>query len=253
MSNPASDDRKRFQVLGLGIDRVGLAEAVERIAEFIRTGGIHQVVTINPEFTIAARHNRRFYQVLRNADLALADGIGIVWAARLLGDRLPERVGGIDLVERLAEHAARDGYRIFFLGAAPGVAEDAAAALTGRYPGLRVAGAFAGSPMPEETAAIRALIGVARPDILLVAFGAPAQDLWIAENQAAIGVPVAIGVGGAFDFLAGRIRRAPRWMQRIGLEWLYRLARQPARWRRMTALPRFAGMVVVLIVTRLGK
>ena len=211
------------------------------------------MVTINPEFTIAARNDRRFYQVLRKADLAVADGIGIVWAARLLGDRLPERVGGIDLVERLAERAARDGYGIFFLGAAPGVAEEAAAALRGRYPRLRVAGTFAGSPSCGEKPAIRAMISAAHPEILLVAFGAPAQDLWIAENQAAVGVPVAIGVGGAFDFLAGRIRRAPRWIQRIGLEWLYRLARQPSRWRRMTALPRFAGMVLVLIVARLRK
>src|ERR1700690_2771637 len=106
MSNPASYNRDRFQVLGVGIDRVGLAEAVDRIADFIQTGGVRQVVTINPEFTIAARNDRRFYQVLRKADLAVADGIGIVWAARLLGDRLPERVGGIDLVERLAERAA---------------------------------------------------------------------------------------------------------------------------------------------------
>jgi N-acetylglucosaminyldiphosphoundecaprenol N-acetyl-beta-D-mannosaminyltransferase len=253
MSNPAFYHGERFQVLGVGIDRVDLTGAVDRIAHFLETGGIRQVVTINPEFTIAARHNRRFYQVLRKADLAVADGIGIVWAARLLGDRLPERVGGIDLVERLAERAARDGYRIFLLGAAPGVAESAAAALIGRNPRLRIVGAYAGSPLPGELSAIRAKIDAAHPDILLVAFGAPAQDLWIAENQAAMGVPVAIGVGGAFDFLAGRIRRAPRWIQRIGLEWLYRLARQPSRWRRMTALPRFAGMILVLIVARSRK
>ncbi len=255
MSNPASYHGERFQVLGVGIDRVSLAEAVDRIAHFIQTGGTRQVVTINPEFTIAARHNRRFYQVLRKADLAVADGIGIVWAVPgspwAIG--LPERVGGIDLVERLAERAAREGYRLFLLGAAPGVAEEAAAALIGRNPRLLVAGAYAGSPLPGEQPAIRTMIRAAHPDILLVAFGAPAQDLWIAENQAAMGVPVAIGVGGAFDFLAGRIRRAPRWIQRIGLEWLYRLVRQPSRWRRMTALPRFAGMVLVLIVARLRK
>jgi N-acetylglucosaminyldiphosphoundecaprenol N-acetyl-beta-D-mannosaminyltransferase len=253
MSNPTSYKGERFRILGVGVDRVGLTEAIDRIAHFLEAGGTRQVVTINPEFIIAARRDRRFYQVLREADLAVADGIGVVWAARLLGDRLPERVGGIDLVERLAERAAREGYRVFLLGAAPGVAEDAAEALTARYPRLRVAGTYAGSPLPSERAAIRTVIGAAHPDILLVAFGAPAQDLWIAENQSAVGVPVAIGVGGAFDFLAGRIRRAPRWIQRIGLEWLYRLARQPSRWRRMTALPRFAGMVLVLIVVRSRK
>jgi N-acetylglucosaminyldiphosphoundecaprenol N-acetyl-beta-D-mannosaminyltransferase len=243
----------RFHLLGLALDRVTIAEAVDRIARFAEIGGCRQVVTINPEFTMAARRDRHFRRVLREADLAVADGIGIVWAARLLGDRLPERVGGIDLVERLAERAAHDGKRLFLLGAGPGVAEAAAAALRSRYPTLIVTGALAGSPRPGEEAGISAAIRAARPDILLVAFGAPTQDLWIARNQAALGVPVAMGVGGAFDFLAGRIPRAPVWMRRLGIEWFYRLLRQPWRWRRMTALPRFSAMVLVLSVKRGGK
>ncbi|MGH2391295.1 MAG: WecB/TagA/CpsF family glycosyltransferase, partial [Chloroflexota bacterium] len=140
--------------------------------------------------------------------------------------------------------------RLFLLGAGPGVAEAAGAALRSHYPTLTIAGALAGSPRPCDEAAIGAAIRSARPDILLVAFGAPAQDLWIARNRSALGVPVAIGVGGAFDFLAGRIPRAPGWMRRLGVEWFYRLARQPWRWRRMIALPRFAAMVLVLNVTR---
>lgn len=236
----------RFHVLGVAVDRLTVAQAADRVDALIAAGGVGQVVTVNPEFVIAARRHRQFRRVLNQASLAVADGIGIVWAARILGDCLPERVGGIDLAETLAERCAGSGRRLFLLGGAPGVAEAAAEALLARFPSLVVAGTYAGSPEPSDFPAIRARIHAARPHLLLVAFGAPAQDLWIARHQSELAVPVAMGVGGAFDFLAGRIRRAPRWLQQLGLEWLYRLALQPWRWRRMLALPRFGGMVVVL-------
>lgn len=251
MRNAQCTADTRFHVLGVGVDRVTLASAAERIAALVAAGGYAQVVTVNPEFVIAARRHRQFRRVLNGADLAVADGIGMVWAARLLGDRLPERVGGIDLVHRLAAQTAQAGHRLFLLGAGPGVAEQAAAALQLRYPGLCITGTFAGSPLPMEADAIIARIRAAQPDILLVAFGAPAQDLWIARHGALLGVPVAIGVGGAFDFLAGKVPRAPRWMQRLGVEWLYRLIRQPWRWRRMLALPRFAAMILILWLARI--
>ena len=240
--------RRRFLLLGVGVDRVTIEQAVRRIDTFVRTTRPHHIVTVNPEFIMQARGDRHFRRVLNQADLAVADGIGVVWAARILGDRLPERVGGIDLVERLAQQAADRGYRLFLLGAAPGVASTAAQVLRRRHPRLCVASTYAGSPQPAEEEQICALIRAARPHLLLVAFGAPAQDLWIARNLPRLDVPVAIGVGGAFDFLAGRVPRAPLLLQRCGLEWLFRLARQPWRWRRMLALPRFALMVLAIRV-----
>jgi N-acetylglucosaminyldiphosphoundecaprenol N-acetyl-beta-D-mannosaminyltransferase len=234
----------------VGIDRVDVKGTIDRIEAYIREGVPRQVVTVNPEFVIAARRDRHFRRVLNGADLAVADGIGIVWAARLLGDRLPERVGGVEVVERLAAHATAAGHRLYLLGGQEGVAAEAAQRLQMRYPGLVIAGTFAGSPRPLEEAGIRERIREASPDVLLVAFGAPAQELWIARNLQRLGVPVAMGVGGAFDYLAGRASRAPVWLQRAGLEWLYRLARQPWRWRRMLALPRFAALVLASAALR---
>jgi N-acetylglucosaminyldiphosphoundecaprenol N-acetyl-beta-D-mannosaminyltransferase len=235
----------RVSILGIPVDRVSASSAVQIVAQFLAAGGSHHIVTVNPEFVMAAREQQDFRRVLQRADLAIADGIGIVWAAHLLGHRLPERIGGVDLVELLAAWAAREQRRIFLLGAGPGVAEAAAARLISRYPGLAIAGTYAGSPAPEQEAAIIALVRRAQPDILLVAFGAPRQDLWIARTRPLLQAPVAMGVGGAFDFIAGRVPRAPRALQRVGLEWLYRLILQPWRWRRMLALPRFAALVAV--------
>jgi N-acetylglucosaminyldiphosphoundecaprenol N-acetyl-beta-D-mannosaminyltransferase len=197
-------------------------------------------VTVNPEFVMAARHNGAFRRVLAAADIATPDGFGLLLVARLRGTRFRARVTGVALVERIAAAAAERGWSLFFLGAAPGVAELTAAALQRAHPHLKIAGCYAGSPHPAEETAIRARIAAAQPDILLVAYGHPAQELWIARNQPLLQVPVAIGVGGVFDYLAGVVPRAPVWMRHAGLEWLYRLARQPERWRRiLVAVPLF--------------
>jgi len=237
---------RKVEILGVQVHALTHEEAIERIAALVGAGPTHQVVTVNPEFIMAARRDAAFRQVLNRADLALADGIGLVWAACLLYGRgaLPERVAGVDMVEQLAAQAARRGWRLYFLGAAESVAERAARVLADRYPGLVVAGTYAGSPAEAEVAGIVARVRAARPDLLFVAYGAPAQDLWIARHASALQVPVAMGVGGSFDVIAGITRRAPLWMQRRGLEWLYRLIRQPWRWRRMIALPRFAALIV---------
>lgn len=232
------------RILGVRVDRVTAAEALARIAGFIAEGGPHQIVTVNPEFVMAARRDPAFRAVIEGADLCLADGVGLLWAGRVLGRPLPERVAGSDLVPQIAALAATRGWRLFLLGAQPGVAARAAEALRRASPDLRVVGTYAGSPADEEAPIIIELIRAKRPDILLVAYGAPAQDLWIARHRAALQVPVMMGVGGAFDFLAGVARRAPRWMRQMGLEWLHRLIRQPWRWRRMLALPHFAARVV---------
>jgi N-acetylglucosaminyldiphosphoundecaprenol N-acetyl-beta-D-mannosaminyltransferase len=237
--------RKRVVILGVAIDDVLMDEAIAAVARFIDEGGPHQIVTVNPEFVMEARRNRAFRRVLAAADLATPDGFGIILAARWRGTPLRGRVTGIDLTERIAAEAARRGWSLFLLGAAPGVAERAAAALQRANPGLRIAGCYAGSPRPADEPPIRERILAARPDVLLVAYGHPAQDLWIARNQPLLRVPVAIGVGGTFDELAGVVPRAPALVQRLGLKWLYRLIVQPWRWRRiMTAAPLFLWTVL---------
>jgi N-acetylglucosaminyldiphosphoundecaprenol N-acetyl-beta-D-mannosaminyltransferase len=242
-------------VLGVRVDRVTREQALERLERMmalhrasVTMQRCQQVVTVNTEFVMAAQHDSDFREAINGAALAVADGIGIVWASYLSKVHVPERITGIDTVTALAKRCAASGYRLYLLGAAPGVAERAAARLQAIAPGLAIAGTYAGSPAPAEEDAIIERIRVADADVLCVAYGAPAQDLWIKRNLARLPVAVAMGVGGAFDFLSGRQRRAPRVMQRVGLEWLYRLYREPWRWKRMLVIPRF--MLYVLLKGR---
>lgn len=214
--------------------------ALARIESFVDAGGRHLVATVNPEFVMRAGEDREFARVLESADLCLADGIGVVWAARRQGCALAEPVTGTDLIPRLAALCAQRAFRLFLLGAAPGVANELATQLKEQHPALQVA-AHAGSPDPAADDETLARIAAERPDVLLVAYGAPKQELWITRaGDRLTGVAVAIGVGGAFDYLTGRVPRAPLWMRRAGMEWLFRLARQPWRVRRMAVLPAYA-------------
>jgi len=233
----------QVEILGVRVDSLTSEQALAVMSHFIASGQPHQVVTINPEFVVVAHRDEGFRQALLSASLCLADGIGLIWASHILGKPLPERVAGVDTVQRLAEQAAAKGWRLYLLGAAPGVAEKVAAVLQTRHPGLQIAGTYAGSPAEEEAAGLIERIRQARPDVLFVAYGAPAQDVWIHRHLAELNVPLCMGVGGAFDFIAGVAKRAPRWIQRLGLEWLHRLIHQPWRWRRMLALPTFAWWV----------
>ncbi|MCS6848019.1 MAG: WecB/TagA/CpsF family glycosyltransferase [Anaerolineae bacterium] len=240
---------RSVEILGVRVDDVTYREACDIAEALIRRGGAHQFATVNPEFIMAARDDDEFRQVLASTALNVPDGAGVVWAAGRRGVKLRERVAGVDLMLKLCALAARHRWRVFFLGAQPGVAERAAAALVLAHPGLMVAGAYAGSPRREEEMAIVARVRAAQPQLLFVAYGAPAQDKWLARNLPLLatvagddagGGIVGMGVGGAFDFIAGVQKRAPDWVQRANLEWLYRLVRQPWRWRRQTALIRFA-------------
>jgi N-acetylglucosaminyldiphosphoundecaprenol N-acetyl-beta-D-mannosaminyltransferase len=231
-------------ILGVRVDVITFDATLACIEGYIAGGRPHQIVTVNPEFVMTSQSNAEFRRVINEAALALPDGTGVWWASRRLGQPVPERIPGVDLVDRLASLSADRGYRIYLLGAMPGVAEQAAKALCDRYVRLIVAGTYAGSPRVEDEAGIIAQVRAAQPHILLVAYGAPAQDMWIARNLDRLGVPVCIGVGGAFDYLAGVRPLAPRWLRRIGLEWLHRLVTQPWRWRRMLALPRFVWRVL---------
>ena len=232
-------------ILGIRVSNVDVHESLSIIEGLIESGTPCQLVTVNTEFVMAAQKDAEFKAILNAAALALPDGVGLLWAARFLGHPLKERVTGVDTVQRVAELAARKGYRLFLLGAAQGVADLCARRLSDQYPNLQIVGTYSGSPAVEEEDAIVALVQQAKPDVLFVAYGAPQQDKWIARNLERLGVPLAMGVGGAFDFIAGVAVRAPRWMQQLGLEWLHRLYRQPWRWKRMLALPRFVGLVIL--------
>jgi N-acetylglucosaminyldiphosphoundecaprenol N-acetyl-beta-D-mannosaminyltransferase len=208
--------------------------------------GLHQIATVNPEFVMTAQRDAEFRRVLNRADLCLPDGVGLLLAGRWLGRPFPERVAGSDFVYHLAQLAAGDGWPIFLLGAAPGVAEEAAAVFQKRFPKLVITGTYAGSPEPAENETIVRRINESQAKVLYVAFGAPNQDKWISRNRETLtSVRVAMGIGGSLDFVAGRATRAPRWMQKIGLEWLHRLINEPWRWRRMLALPKFGAMIIL--------
>jgi N-acetylglucosaminyldiphosphoundecaprenol N-acetyl-beta-D-mannosaminyltransferase len=240
---------RTVDILGIKVHNCDEDGAIAAIRGFLEAEPhrVRQVVTVNPEFVMEARRNAAFRDVLNKAGLATPDGVGIVAAARLLGTPVEGRATGVGLVNRLAALSGRGGYRLFLLGAAPGVAEQAASELVRRYPGTCVAGTYAGSPQDRDFPEISRRLEAARPDALLVAYGAPAQDLWIARHREDFPrtVKVAMGVGGVFDYLSGRVPLAPTAMRRLGLEWLYRLYRQPWRWRRILRVFAFGGLVLV--------
>ena len=218
--------------------------ALARIEAFVDAGGRHLVATVNPEFVMRANDDREFARVLESAALCIADGSGVVWAARRQGCDLAAPVTGVDLIPLLAALCVRRGFRLYLLGAAPGVADELARQLREQNPGLEVA-AHAGSADPSSDDDAVERIEAVRPQVLLVAFGAPKQELWIDRVGGRLdGVAVAIGVGGSFDYLTGRVPRAPLWMRRAGIEWLFRLVRQPWRIRRMAVLPAYALRVL---------
>lgn len=239
----------RIEILGVPVDLVDLSDVTGIIGQWLDAppGTLRHIVTVNPEYVIAARRDSRFAETLRGAELALADGIGIVLAARLLRLTVPTRITGNDLVDAAAgiDHPDK---RIFLLGAEPGVADAAASVLRDRHPSAAIVGTYSGSPEPEGWQSISDALARSKPSILFVAFGHPRQDLWILVNRARLeahGILVASGVGGVYDYLSGRVPRAPSLLRRIGLEWLYRLVRQPWRWRRQAALPVFTLLVIL--------
>jgi N-acetylglucosaminyldiphosphoundecaprenol N-acetyl-beta-D-mannosaminyltransferase len=233
----------QVRVLGVRVDCLDMGAALEQIERLVEDGGHHLVATVNPEFVMSAQKDSEFARVLESADLCLPDGVGVVWAARRQGCEISEPVPGVDLIPPVAAMCARRGFRLFLLGAQHGVAADLAARLRSENPGLRVE-SHPGSVDNSSDSETLKLIRAHQTQVLLVAFGAPKQELWIDRLKDQLNVSVAVGVGGAFDYLTGRVPRAPTWMRRAGLEWLHRLVRQPWRARRMAVLPAFAVKVL---------
>jgi N-acetylglucosaminyldiphosphoundecaprenol N-acetyl-beta-D-mannosaminyltransferase len=237
-------DVERVSILGLPVDRVDMAGAVARVRLLVLENRTCQIVTLNSEIAMTAQEDRELAHVICQADLVVPDGIGIVWGSRVLGSPLPERVAGFDLMQELLVCAADHHWPVFFLGAEPGVAEEAAKCAKSRLPGLIVAGTHHGFFGEEEEASVINEVNSTNARLVFVGMGAPRQDFWIAKNKTNILAAICIGVGGSFDVLAGKVKRAPDWMGRYGLEWLFRLACEPARFVRMLALPRFVIRVI---------
>lgn len=227
----------RIAVLGVEIDPVTMSEAIAAFERMVETRHPHLVFSANVDICMQARRDHELASILRAADLVLVDGTPMMWAARFLGSPFPERVSGSDFLTRFCRTAVQSGYKLFFLGAAPGVARRARLALEGAHPGITIAGTY--SPPygfeydDQENWRIVQEIRRASPDVLFVAFGAPKEQKWLYRYRNELSVPVSMGIGSAFDYVAGRLKRAPRWMQSMGLEWSYRLVQEPRRlWRR---------------------
>lgn len=229
----------QVNILGVNVDAVTMAEAVAHVTEAMDVRANVMIATANAEMIIRATHDEELRDILNAAALVVPDGAGTVWAARHLGHAMPERVAGYDLAQELLRRAPAEGRRIYFFGAAPGVAEKAKEKAEQLYPGIEIVGVRNGFFSPADNAAIITEIKAAHPDLLLVALGVPKQEKWIAAHLAALDVPAAIGVGGTLDVMAGVMKRAPYWMQKAKLEWLFRGLMQPKRAGRLLALPKF--------------
>ena len=219
-------------ILGIPFHSISLRGAVDRVEAMIADGGSHYVVTPNVDFLVKAQRDDNLRSILVHADLVLCDGKPIVWASRLLGGVLPARVAGSDLIPRLLKRAEEKGWRVFLLGGSPEVGSDAARLVAAAYPALGELAHYSPPfrPLDEmDDADIIARVHAAKPDLMLVCFGCPKQEKWITRHRLALAVPVMIGAGATIDFLAGRMARAPVWMRRSGMEWLFRLLQEPTR------------------------
>ena len=227
----------RINVLGVGFDNVTMGEAVERGMELLHSPGAHYVVTPNPEIVEICRENLAARQAVNAADLVLPDGIGVVKGARMLGTPLKEKVPGIEFAAGLMERMAAEGLSLYLLGAKPGVAEAAGERLAAKYPGLKIAGTHDG--YFKEDGPVTEAIRQSGADCVFVCLGAPKQELWMAKHGEAAGARLLCGLGGSLDVFAGVVERAPKFWSDHGLEWFYRLCKEPSRAGRMMKLPLF--------------
>jgi N-acetylglucosaminyldiphosphoundecaprenol N-acetyl-beta-D-mannosaminyltransferase len=244
----------RVEIGKIGVDPLDQAQTLAEVARLVESGQGGTVFTPNVDHVVQAEQDGRLAEAYRDASISVADGMPVVWASRLLRQPVPERVAGSDLVHPLFRIAAQRGWRVYVLGGAPGVAQEALRILAEHYPGFEVAGTDApevgadGGCAPEVIERIRA----AQPHLVFVALGCPKQEFWIQRTAPQAPGPVYLGVGASFDFIAGKVPRAPEWMREAGLEWFFRLAREPRRlWRRyLVRGPRFAGIVARQYIDR---
>ncbi len=231
---------KRVNILGVTVDSVTMAEAVAQVESYIEEKNAPSLVaTANAEMIMNAGRDAELMRILNSAQLVVPDGAGTVWAARHLGYEMKERVAGFDMAQELLKDAPQKNYRVYFFGSAPGIAEKAKEKAEKLYPGINVVGVHDGYFDAEEEKKIIADIKEKKPHILFAALGVPKQEKWLFRHKEELGVPVSIGVGGTLDVMAGAVKRAPLWMQKAQLEWLFRGLMQPKRAGRLMALPKF--------------
>lgn len=237
----------RIDILGVAFDNVTMEEAVERAQQLLAQEGPHLVVTPNAEIVQQAQGDEEFASLIAGADLVIPDGVGVIYASKILGRPLKGRVPGVDFAANLMTEMAKRSQRLFLLGAKPGVAELAAANLMAKYPGLAVCGTHDG--YFREDGPVADAIREAKADVVFVCLGAPKQEKWIRKNGEATGARLLIGLGGSLDVFAGQVERAPEGWQKAGMEWLYRAIKQPARFKRIAKLPLFLCSAVGARIT----
>ncbi len=236
-------DFQKADILGVKVASLTMEQAVKTAEELMQSKSPRLIATANAEMIMRATQDDELKEILNTADLVVPDGAGTVWASNYLGVKMPERVAGFDLVHALFADAPAKKYRIFFFGSAPGVAQKAKAKAEADFPGIQIVGVRNGFFTADDEAEIIAQIRAAKPDLLLAALGVPKQEKWLKQHMNEIGCPLNIGVGGTFDVMAGVMKRAPLWMQKAKLEWLFRGMLQPKRIGRLMALPRFVMAV----------
>ncbi len=234
----------KVNILGVNVDMVTTEQAAEQILDFLSQDRLHMIFTPNSEILMKAYEDSDFSDVLNRADLLTADGIGVVYASKIVKKPIAERAAGFDITRRVLELMSKTDKSVYFFGAKPGVAEAAAKNVVEEFVGLKVAGVRNGYFKPEEVEEIIADINASGADLLLVGLGAPAQEKWIAQNADKLKVRAAAGIGGSFDVLAGVAERAPEFFCKVGLEWFYRLCKEPWRAKRMMSLPKFGWTVI---------
>ncbi len=231
--------RKTIDILGVNVDSITFADAVDKAEALVKADGFSMIFTPNPEIVMCAKNDAELKNILNSADLCTADGIGVVYASKILGSPVPDRVAGFDLVCALLERMSKTGDGVFLFGAKPGVAEAAKAKMEEKYPGIVVSGTHNGYFKPEDEDKIVEEINASGAKLLLVCLGAPKQEKWIAQNQNRLKVNLCMGVGGTLDVFAGTAKRAPEIFIKLNLEWTYRILKNPSRIGRFAALPKF--------------
>lgn len=243
-SNQSIHQGAKADVLGCNIDIINMGQALDLLEHLVKAEKGQQVITLNAEIAYKSTRDSALQDIINSARLVTADGIGIVWAAKVMGYDIKERITGVDLLFNLCRLAAQKSWRIYIFGAAPGVADTAARNLIRLYPGLQIAGTQHGYYQPGEIEDVINKINESHPDILLVGLGAPKQEFWIYENKNKLDAAIMMGVGGSLDIAAGTKKRAPDFFIQMNLEWMYRLITEPARIKRQYALPLFAFKVL---------
>ena len=232
----------KIDVMGVRFDNVTMEEALERAGEMLKTEGVDYVVTPNAEIVYEAMHSEDLKQLVNAASLVLPDGAGVVLGSKILGTPLKQKVAGVDFADHLLELLAQNGGSVYLLGSKPGVAELAAEKMLEKHPGLTIAGLADG--YFKDEAPVVEKINAVKPDVLFVCLGAPKQEKFMVNHRAELDVKLMAGLGGSLDSFAGTVKRAPKWMINCSLEWLYRLIKEPKRFKRMLRLPKFVWAVV---------